>query len=421
MESEKRSRIFWFLLSIYVVALIIRILIIKYTAWNATIHYESAEIAKFIIQGNGYWWDWYGTIPPQPTAILPPIYTYFTALFMALLENPARAFYIAQAILSSLCVIPGYFLGRQLANNKTGIVTAVLFAVFPEIAFMSAKPVAESLLMPIVILIFYLFLKYKAEFIKSGNIKQFFWLGLLIGAATLIKTTAAFIIPAGFISLILLKSNRLKAICAAFLLSLGFLTAIAPWSIRNTLVLGKPIMLNTMYGFNLWRGNHPGATGTGRLDKDRISEDSLDPEYKKYIELNHPNTELEIDKFYLDEAARFIKSDPMRYVGLCLKRMVYFLTFDPTSPLTNNIIYLGGYFLALIFGVWGGLILAKEGKLDNIFIFTPLVFLLFYVPVIILPRYRLTVIWILVGLSAVSTTRLLSKIKFIDKFVDSIT
>jgi len=147
-----------------------------------------------------------------------------------------------------------------------------------------------------------------------------------------------------------------------------------------------------------------------------LSEADLDPEYKNYIELNHPNTEVGIDKFYLDEAMKFIKADPGRYARLTLKRIFYFLVFDPTHPLTTNFVYIGGYIFAVIFGIWGAIILGKTGKFDSIFIFIPIVFLIFYAPVIILPRYRLTVVMMLVSLSGVSLTKLLSKAKFLGKY-----
>ncbi len=408
-KSFPGRRLISFLMLTYLMAFIARVILIKISAWSAGIYYESAEIAHFIITGHGYSWDWNGLVPLQPTAILPPIYTYFTAFFLYLNQNPARLFYITQAAINALGIIPSYFLGKQLAGDKAGIFAAVTYAFFPEFAFTSAKPAAESLLMPFVVSIFYLFLKFKRKLSLNGRVSAFFWLGALIGFAALIKTTAAFIVPAGFASLVISKPIIKKRVLAGFLLGLGFLAAIAPWSIRNTAVMGKPVLLNTMYGYNLWRGNHPWSTGTSRLDKTKTSEANLDPEYQKYLELNYPKTEIEIDQFFLDEAKKFIKADPIRYIKLTLKRVLYYLTFDPTHPLSSNIAYIAGYIFAVIFGVWGARILLKAGKFDYIFLYTGLIFIAFYTPIIVLPRYRLIFTWLLVALSSVSLTRLLTR------------
>jgi hypothetical protein len=415
--NSKRKILLFFIVT-YVIALIARIALIRIAAWSEGIYYEAGEIARYIVNGQGYWWDWYGMIPAQPTAILPPIYTYFTAFFVYLNQNPAHLFYIAQAALNALGVIPSYYLGRQLGDHKTGIIAAVTFALFPEIAFTSSKPAAESLLMPLIVLIFYLFIRYKEQLKLSGKIYPFFWIGALIGFSTLVKTTAAFIIPAGFLSLVIRKSINKKAILAGLFLGQGFVITIAPWSIRNTIVMHKPILLNTMYGFNLWRGNHPGASGTSRVDKDRTSEANLSPEYKEYINLNHPNTEIGIDKFFLDEANKFIKADPGRYVKLTLKRALYYLTFDPTHPLSSNFAYIAGYTFAVIFGIWGAILLIKAGKFENIFFYTALIFLAFYSPVIVLPRYRLVFSWLFVALSSVSLTKLLTKIRIANNLLN---
>jgi hypothetical protein len=410
-----------FFISVYLIAFISRIILIRISAWSDGIYYESAEIARFILAGQGYSWDWEGLIPLQPTAILPPIYTYFTAFFLYINQNPAHLFYITQAAINALGIIPSFYLGRQLAGTKVGYVSAIVYAIFPEIAFTSSKPAAESLLMPLIVLIFYLFLKFKERLFFNGKAAPFFWLGILIGFSALIKTTAAFIIPAGFASLVFSKPIKKNAIYAGFFLGFGFLIAIAPWSIRNTIVMDKPVLLNTMYGYNLWRGNHPWSKGTSRLDAAKTSEADLDPEYKKYFDMNHPNTEIGIDQFYLDEAKKFIRADIGRYIKLTFKRALYYLTFDPTHPLSKNIVYIAGYIFAVIFGVWGALLLLKSGKFDLIFLYTGLVFLVFYSPIIILPRYRLIFTWLLVALSSISVTNLLIKNRFTNRLLNRFT
>jgi hypothetical protein len=169
-----------------------------------------------------------------------------------------------------------------------------------------------------------------------------------------------------------------------------------------------------MYGFNLWRGNHPGATGTPRIDPDNVIESALDPKYRKYIEENHPQTELELDKFYYDEAVRFIKDNPGEFAWLTVKRILYFITFDPTHPLTRNVVYLGGHLFLLVFGFWGAILLRRNNRLDNIFIILPLVALFFYAPVIMLPRYRLFFTMVLLWLSSVPIASVLLKSKRFD-------
>lgn len=372
-------------------------------------HFETVAIAKYLVTGQGYWFDWYGTITPQPTAILTPLYTYFIAIFLILFDEPARFIYLSQAFINALIVIPGYFLGRFLGGAKNGIVLALVLALFPEVAFMPNRMVAETLTIVMVFACIYLYLKYKSRMLTDGKTAGFAILGLLLGITTLAKANTAFLFLSCFIGIIFVNAKKMVWLKAAFLLGLTFTITISPWFIRNYIVFDKPVF-RTMYGFNLWRGNHPGASGTGRLASGAISEASLEKEYLDYIEENHPDTELGIDNFYKQEAYKFIKQDPSRYLWLTAKRIVYFLIIDPTHPYTKNIIYLGGYLFAVIFGIWGGIILKRKRQLDRIYILSPLIYMVFYVPVIILPRYRLMLVWILLILASVSLTHLLAKL-----------
>jgi 4-amino-4-deoxy-L-arabinose transferase-like glycosyltransferase len=395
-ENDRRALIF-----IYLMALLFRVAIIVAVAWNRGVHFENAQIAEYIVSGQGYVWDWYKSIPPQPTAILPPIYTYFLAFFMAVFANPARWIYLAQAILNPLGIIPSFYLGKFLVDRKTGIIVAGLFALFPEMAYAPTKMISEPLALPLVILAIVLYLKTKKGLESSMKTGGFFWLGLFLGVCALVKMTMSFILLSCVLGILLTRGISRLSIRSIVLMGIGFVIAVSPWSIRNTLVFDKFVPLRTMYGFNLWRGNHPGATGTPRIDPQNSVESALDPRYQKYIEDNHPQTELELDRFYYEEAVRFIRENPAEFAWLTLKRIVYFITFDPTHPLTRNVVYLGGRLFLLIFGFWGAILLRKEKNLDNIFIVIPLVALFFYAPVVMLPRYRLFFTMVLLLLSAI--------------------
>ncbi|MCP4583964.1 MAG: glycosyltransferase family 39 protein [candidate division Zixibacteria bacterium] len=412
MRILKVRRKDWVVLSvIYIAALIYRIAIVYYFSWDRGPHFENYQIACYILNGQGYWWDWLHTIPPQPTALLPPVYTFFLVIFMYLFNDPFRLIYIAQSFLNALGVIPGFYLGKHLGGRRAGIIAAGSYAFFPEVAITPTKLISEPLFVPLVILGIYLFLKYKSNLGLKSQYWQFFWLGVILGFATLIKTTASLLTLAFFISLLLAKKNRKAHLMALMVCGMGFLLITFPWNLRNLIVMKKPMLFTSNLGYNLWRGNHPWGSGTGRLHSGKESESELPPEYLEYLDKNRPRIEIELDAFYFDEAIKFIKHDPSRYIGLTLKRMLYFMTLDPTHPLTKNVVYLGGYLFVLFFGIWGAMILKIKGRLDSVFLVAPFLAFSFYTPIIILPRYRLTMILVLLILSSLPISGLISKIK----------
>jgi len=397
------------IITLYVLALAFRLGIIVLAAWNRGLHFENAQIAQYIISGQGYIWDWYKTIPPQPTAILPPIYTYFIAFFMAVFAEPSRWIYLAQALLNSLGVIPSFYLGKLLWDRKTGAVLAALFAFFPEMAYMPTKMISEPLVIPLIITMFFVYFRYKQFSYDSSYLKHFFLFGALCGLAVLVKTSVSFIILSFGLCILFAKNFKINRIKSLILMAIGVIIVISPWSVRNTIVFDKFVPIRTMYGFNLWRGNHPGATGTPRFDTKTTIENAMDPVYRKYIETSHPYTELELDQFYYDEAVKFIKENPGEFIKLTFKRILYYIFFDPTHPLTMNPVYLGGHLFLLVFGIWGAILLKKRRELDSIFLVVPLVALFFYAPVVMLPRYRLFFTIALLFLSSIPISRVLLK------------
>jgi 4-amino-4-deoxy-L-arabinose transferase-like glycosyltransferase len=385
---------------IFIGGLIFRIGIIYVYAWNTGLHYEFAEIARNIIYGYGYSWGWYGSVPLQPTAAFVPLYTYFLAIFMAVFEEPARFIYFSQAILNALGIYAAYLLVKHLSDKNSGLIAAGLYAFFPEIAYATTKMVPEAIISGPVLLAFYLFLKMKPKLLLSVSTIRFFWLGIFIGLLALMKASLLFLYVAFAISLLVSGFKRMPVLKSILLLSIGVVLAVSPWLIRNTIVMGKPVF-RTTYGFNLWRGNYPGASGTGRLLPGATREVLPDDEYFNYIDQNQSGTEIEIDEFFTKEAIRLIKQNPGGFLKLTAKRIFYFLVFDPSHPLARNIIYLGGYAFAVVFGTWGAVILKRRKRLDISFVLVPLLHLFLYAPVMILPRYRMILVWLLVCLASI--------------------
>jgi len=394
---------------IFVGALVFRIGIIYLYAWNTGLHYEYAEIAKNIIDGHGYSWGWYGSVPLQPSAAFEPLYTYFLAFFMAILGEPARFIYFSQVILNALGIYAAYLLGKHLGDKNGGLMAAGLYAFFPEIASAPTRMVPEAIISGPVLLVFYLFLKMKSELLNHVITKRFLWLGIFIGLLALMKASMLLLYIALVLSLLVSGFKRTPVMKAIMLLSLGVALAVSPWLIRNYIIMGKPVF-RTTYGFNLWRGNYPGASGTGRLLPGATREILPSDGYFNLIERNQPHTEIEIDEFLTREAVRLIKQDPIRFCTLTAKRIFYFLTFDPSHPLTRNAIYLGGYIFAVVFGLWGAVILIKQKGLDISFILAPLLHLFLYAPVMILPRYRMILVWLLVCLASIPIARVVVRL-----------
>jgi hypothetical protein len=84
---------------------------------------------------------------------------------------------------------------------------------------------------------------------------------------------------------------------------------IGPWALRNQQLFGKPVLVSTNFGANLWMGNNPASDGA-------------------YMPLlaNAPVNEVEQDAWYRRMATAYIADNPLRYAELTLRR--FFITFS---------------------------------------------------------------------------------------------
>lgn len=87
--------------------------------------------------------------------------------------------------------------------------------------------------------------------------------GLALGLAAALRPTAL-AAAAALVALLLrraLAGDRGAARSAGWLVA-GVLAAVAPFTVRNAVVAGEPVLLSASGGFNFWVGNHAGARGT---------------------------------------------------------------------------------------------------------------------------------------------------------------
>ena len=157
------------------------------------------------------WGDYEGTIS-----------TYTVLPFVFLFGPTMEAIRIFGIVIVVLTIISTYFAGKEVYNEKVGILSAILFAVTPSVIFLSKIPTCINLIMCLFgILSFYFILKWK-------NLKKdrFLILGfLMLGLGISTKVTFWWIPLVFSVSLILfrpkLKINLKKITMASISLILG--------------------------------------------------------------------------------------------------------------------------------------------------------------------------------------------------------
>lgn len=216
-EFWKEHRIF---ICILILAIFLRIMYLGFAEFDE-INYVTG--AKHVLAGT------YDPNIEFPTTHLRYTLVFFIAGYINIFgyEYPRLVPITLLPAIGSIIIV--YLLGRKLRGEKTGLIAAFLLAIFP----LNVK--YSSFLEADIIVSFFIGLCALLYFYKQNKI-SFFFIGILIGVSFFIKFFNMLILLVILFHLIITKNLR-------FLipLSLGFLIAITPFTIYQTVKTGDPL------------------------------------------------------------------------------------------------------------------------------------------------------------------------------------
>ena len=261
MRLRTCSDVKWLAL-ITALALVVRIawILVTYPTpdWDAAVY---DGLAWRLAQGDGYV-DGQG----NPTAFRPVGYPAFLSIIYRIFGHSWLAGYLVNAVLSTFTVVLTYRLARECHPGRIALVAAAAVALFPSHIAYTANMLTESLytfLALLAMLCVYLLM-------RQPNWKTAALVGVVLGVGLYVRPTLIlfpFVIPL----LILLGRKEYsirRAVGMSCLVLVVALSTIAPWTVRNLLVMGEPILISTNGAYTFWIGNGPEATGEFFLPND---------------------------------------------------------------------------------------------------------------------------------------------------------
>jgi hypothetical protein len=220
-----------------------------------------------------------------------------------------------------------------------------LSAVYLYFVFYSGALVTESLYLVAILWVLDLVtaIAYQGEPERDPRaIRTWVLLGLACGASVLLRQVFLLMVPLVLVWLVWqlartkaqgLGLSALTARAGIVLLVIGGCTL--PWTVRNYIVFGEIVPLNTNAGFAFFWGNHP-IHGTNFIP---ILPDDPNVNYGTLIprELRTLN-EAQLDQALLIRGWGFVRDEPWRYARLSISRGQEYFKFWPSpesSALSN--------------------------------------------------------------------------------------
>jgi len=243
-----------------------------------------------------------------------PGYPAFLALVYRLFGPEVRVAMVAQAGLGAVTCLLVALLGARAAGRRVGLTAGALYAVSMSSILYTPFTVSEHVAIPLALGA--LLCLSRVESVGRHAIPWAALSGALLGAAVLARPAALFLAPV-WIALVALKLPLRRLVAPAGAICLGAFVVLSPWLIRNVR-LGLGPTVSTIGGFDLWMGNHDGATG------------GWDSKAVWTWTGSHP--EAEQDRIWLRTGLDWMRRHPGQYGELCLRRL-WRLALAPDSYL----------------------------------------------------------------------------------------
>jgi hypothetical protein len=285
--------------------------------------WEPEYMARTLLDGHGLVYPYMGG---EFRAYLEPLYPIFVAAVYAISGRSVVALAVAHVVLSALVAPVVYRLARRIFSPAAAAAAGLLVAVHPGLAGYATKfhpLVLDSLLIAATTLAAVALLQLPGR----GHAVVF---GLALGRCTLTRPIILVVVPALLLRAAWRRPDwRVLATWALGLVVAA--TVVAPWAVRNYVVLGAFVPIRSSTPFVFWIGNHPGAPG-GTVDPDDPRGigsvfDRAPAEFRRRV-IETPG-ELEKNRIFRDEALRYVAAEPGAFVVRTLRKLCNFWWFAP--------------------------------------------------------------------------------------------
>jgi 4-amino-4-deoxy-L-arabinose transferase-like glycosyltransferase len=183
-----------------------------------------------------------------PTALRPPAYPFFLGGIYAITSNSVDAARIAQALVGTVTVALIGLLALRLWGRREALAALALAAVYPPLIAFGSSLLSEALFIPFALGALLCILEHRRDQHDRWAIAA----GILIGLAALTRANGLLLLIPTVLGLWTLRPrlSRRAAAAPAIALLAAILT-VAPWTIRNALVLDEFVPVSLQAGYTL--------------------------------------------------------------------------------------------------------------------------------------------------------------------------
>lgn len=274
-------------------------------AFNDSIMYQST--AESLVAGEGY-----VPLTGGPTARWPPGYSTFLAGVYRVTGVEPLAGEIANAVLGAITVVLVVLLADRVGGASAGIVAGLVAALLPGPILWTDVLVAETLYTALFVTITLIVIAARPTW------RWCVLIGATIGVGAMVRGEAFtwFLLP---IAVWWPAVDRRTLARAASVVLAAVAVVVAPWTIRNAMVMDAFVPVATNASQTLWTGHNPDATGGQMYPPDELLVD---------IDGDVAASELATSRQLRNEAIGYALGHPIHEIRLVPLRLVHLARGD---------------------------------------------------------------------------------------------
>ena len=369
----------WGLVFLLLAALVLRLAMIGDQPAELTQDRDAyLGIATSLLERRGY----SSPDSTQPTAFRPPVYPLLLAFGILVFPVPVAVGGI-NVIAGLLTVWLTERLGNCLGLGRYRFIAAGLVAIDPLLLRYTVQPMTESLCTFLAALLLWSLVTVSTSPCANSWYQRFgcgFAFGLLVLCRPTFWPLAVFFCWNGGVAFGQLfwqqdRRARMKVLLSMLSCPLGTLLVVAPWLIRNWLVLGVPILTTTHGGYTLLLSNNPvfyqevvqRPWGTV-WQLESLTNWQSEMESQIQHQLGSDASEVARDRWYVAQARQSIAATPRLFAGATLHRIRSLWNTVPQGEAAEQtasatVIAVGWYYsLVLTVGLLGMVLVAWQDR-----------------------------------------------------------
>ncbi|MBX7166754.1 MAG: glycosyltransferase family 39 protein [Pirellulales bacterium] len=279
-------------------------------------------------------------------------------------QRTLRARY-AGATLGAITALLTYFLGRSAGGIVTGVLAALVVALYPGAIAMSVFLLSEAAFCPLLVV---QLLLTKQAWRGSGHAFpaiNSLLAGAVGGLATLVRPSWLLFTPAWAVAEVLTGRNRGSLVRAVAAVA-GMVVVMAPWWYRNYQVVGHFVPTTLQVGASLYDGLSPHATGASDLQW----AEEVARQVRAQAAGAEP-LEYRIDRRLRDEAVAWAVAHPRRVVELAALKFARLWNIWPNEAEFRSwslrLGVMAGYLPVIALAIVGGVLALRGVRLAGTF------------------------------------------------------